>query len=111
MLTLFCSYGETAIYLQAMGGSDLEGVTRVDWVRSLFEDERLPVDLGWKPRAEPVTVASLALMVTELFAVSDEKVPEGKKITEDTYKVRLVVGPDLPWGNSVVAANRRVGLC
>lgn len=69
-----------------MGGSDADGVTRVDWIRSLFEDERLPVDLGWQPRAEPITIASLGLMVTELFNVSPQKVPEGKKIAQDTYK-------------------------
>lgn len=79
-------YGETAIYLQAMGADDATGVTRVDWVRSLFEQEKLPYNLGWRPRAEPVTIPSLGQMVFELFAVSPQKVPEGKKITEDTYK-------------------------
>lgn len=75
-------YGETAIYLQAMGSDDVSGVTRVDWVRSLFEEERLPYDLGWRPRAEPVTIPSLGVMVFDLFSVSPEKVPEGAEITK-----------------------------
>lgn len=75
-------YGETAIYLQAMGGSDADGVTRVDWVRSLFEQEKLPYSLGWRPRAEPVSIPSLGQMVLELFNVSPQKVPEGEKIFE-----------------------------
>lgn len=73
-------YGETAIYLQAMGSDDFSGVTRVDWVRSLFEKEKLPYDLGWRPRAEPITIPSLGAMVLNLFAASPQKVPEGKKI-------------------------------
>lgn len=80
------SYGETAIYLQTMGGSDTDGVTQLDYVRSLFEDERLPVDLGWRPRAEPITIPSLGQMVLELFNVSPQKVPEGKQIAADSYK-------------------------
>lgn len=73
-------YGETAIYLQTMGGSDADGVTRLDWVKSLFEQEKLPYNLGWRPRAEPITIPSLGQMVFELFSVSPEKVPEGEKI-------------------------------
>lgn len=65
-----------------MGGDDVTGVTRVDWVRMLFEKEKLPYELGWRPRAEPITIPSLGLMVFNLFAVSPQKVPEGKKIIQ-----------------------------
>ena len=74
-------YGEVAIFLQAMGAATSDGVTRIDWVRELFEQEKLPYELGWRPRAEPITVASLGQMVFELFNISPSKVPEGKKIT------------------------------
>lgn len=73
-------YGEVAIYLQTMGSDDISGVTRLDWVKALFEEERLPYDLGWRPRKEPITVGSLGLMVFNLFNASPQKVPEGKKI-------------------------------
>lgn len=73
-------YGEVSIYLQTMGADDATGVTRVDWVRELFEQERLPYDLGWRPRAQPITVASLGQMVFELYTISPSAVPEGKKV-------------------------------
>ncbi|KAL9530545.1 Peroxidase [Sphaerulina musiva] len=79
-------YGEVSIYLQAMGADDATGVTRVDWVRELFEQERLPYDLGWRPRAQPITVASLGQMVFELYTISPSAVPEGKKVAADSYK-------------------------
>lgn len=79
-------YGETAIYLQTMGGDDVTGVTRLDWVKSLFEQERLPHSLGWRPRKEPITIPSLGLMVFNLFNVSPQRVPEGRRIAQDSFK-------------------------
>lgn len=106
------SYGETAIYLQTMGSSDTDGVTRVDWIRSLFEDERLPVDLGWQPRAEPITIPSLGLMVLDLFGVSPQKVPEGKKIAQDSYKdvFEVLVGGSKALNNITGGLAEAVGL-
>lgn len=79
------SYGETALYLQSM--SDIaSGVARVDFIRSLFEQEKLPYDLGWRPSALPITLTSLGNMVLELFAANPEAVPEGVRITVDTVK-------------------------
>jgi hypothetical protein len=74
-------YGEMSIFIQAMGGDDLAGVTRLDWVDQLFVQEKLPYDLGWRPRAEPITIPSLGQMVFEIFSVSPDKVSEGGKIT------------------------------
>jgi hypothetical protein len=73
------SYGENAIYLQAMS-DPISGKANVDYVRSLFEKEKLPYDLGWRPSAAPITLASLGVMVVELFGVSPEPIPEGLKI-------------------------------
>jgi hypothetical protein len=75
-------YGETGLYLQTMGGSDLDGVTRVDWVRSLFEEERLPYSLGWRPRSEPITLNSLGAMLVNLYANNPSAAPEGVRITQ-----------------------------
>lgn len=106
------SYGETAIYLQTMGGSDATGVTRLEWVRELFEKERLPVDLGWRARTEPITIPSLGLMVTELFNVNPQKVPEGKKIAQDSYKdvFELLVGGSEVLNNITGGLAEAVGL-
>ena len=74
------SYGETAIYLQTMS-DPVSGVARVDFVRSLFEQEKLPYNLGWRPSVAPITLPSLGQMVFELFNANPENVPEGAKIT------------------------------
>ncbi|SMQ46556.1 unnamed protein product [Zymoseptoria tritici ST99CH_1A5] len=79
-------YGETSLYLQTMGGSDTDGVANVDYVRSLFEKERLPYALGWRPRKEPITLNSLGLMIFELFGANPNAAPEGVRITQDSYK-------------------------
>lgn len=74
-------YGENSIYLRATGANDSTGVTRIDWFREPFEQERLPYELGWRPRAQLITGTSLGQMVFQLFNISPSKVPEGKKIT------------------------------
>jgi hypothetical protein len=74
-------YGEMSLALQTMGGDDLTGVTRLDWVNQLFTQEKLPYNLGWRPRVEPITVPSLGQMVLEIFTVSPDKLSEGGTIT------------------------------
>lgn len=53
------SYGETAIYNSTMG-DPTTGVAPIEYVRALFEEERLPYAEGWTPTVEPTTLASLA---------------------------------------------------
>ena len=74
------SYGETALYLQAMGGG-LSGATQLNYVRSLFEQEKLPHDLGWRPSPTPITFTSLTLGIAALRAVTNEPVPDSALIT------------------------------
>jgi hypothetical protein len=73
------SYGENAIYLQAMS-DPVSGKAKIEYVKSLFEKEKLPFDLGWRPSPAPITLASLGVMVANLYAVSPEPLPEGTKI-------------------------------
>lgn len=70
------SYGETALYLSTMG-DPTTGVAPLDFVNSLFEEERLPYEQGWRPTVEPTTLASLGQMIIELNAANGEVVPEG----------------------------------
>ena len=74
-------YGEMGLAIQTMGGDDLTGVARLDWVNQLFTQEKLPYNLGWRPRAEPITLPSLGQMIVEIFAVSPDKLSEGYTIT------------------------------
>ena len=74
-------YGEMGLAIQTMGGDDFTGVARLDWVNQLFTQEKLPYNLGWRPRAEPITLPSLGQMIVEIFAVSPEKGSEFGTIT------------------------------
>ncbi|KAF2753487.1 Cloroperoxidase, partial [Pseudovirgaria hyperparasitica] len=80
------SYGETGLYLQTMGNDTISGVTNIDYIRSLFEREQLPYDLGWRPNPQPVTLFSLGAMILPLAASSGEAVPEGLTLAADSYK-------------------------
>lgn len=73
------SYGENAIYLQVMS-DPVSGKANVEYVKTLFEQEKLPFEQGWRPSAVPITLASLGVMVAELYGVSPEPIPEGLKI-------------------------------
>lgn len=105
------SYGETAIYLSTMS-DPVSGMARVDYVRSLFEQEKLPFDLGWRPSTSPITLPSLGQMVLELYNANPQKVPEGAKVTADSYKdaFEAVVGGSQILSNLTGGISTLVGL-
>lgn len=73
------SYGENALYLQTMS-DPISGNANISYVRSLFEQERLPYALGWRPSTAPITLASVGTMVVRLLSLSPEPLPEGVRI-------------------------------
>jgi hypothetical protein len=73
------SYGENAIYLQAMA-DPVSGMAKIPYVKSLFEQEKLPYELGWRPSKLPITLGSLGIMVAELYKDSPQPISEGVKI-------------------------------
>jgi len=79
------SYGETALYLQTMS-DPTSGVANINYVRMLFEQEKLPYALGWRPSASPITLTTLGQMVLKLFEANPQNLPEGLTITAMTYK-------------------------
>jgi hypothetical protein len=83
------SYGETALYLSTMG-DPITGVAPLEFVRSLFEQERLPYELGWQPPKTTTTLASLGAMALELNAASGEAVPEGVILGEKSLRAVLI---------------------
>lgn len=88
------SYGETALYLQTMGSSTTSGVAPLTYVNELFEHERLPYNMGWRPSTVPITLQTLGDMVLELYLANPQALPEGLTVTADTYKDLLEgVGP------------------
>ena len=83
------SYGETALYLSTMG-DPITGVAPLEYVRSLFEEERLPYELGWQPPKTTTTLASLGAMALKLNAASGEQVPEGVILGEKSLRAVLI---------------------
>ena len=70
------SSGETGLYIQTMD-SPVTNSARIDYVRSLFEKQQLPYNLGWRPSAVPITLTSLGQYILELYAANPDKVAEG----------------------------------
>ncbi|KAK4619542.1 Putative sterigmatocystin biosynthesis peroxidase [Fulvia fulva] len=83
------SSGETALYVQTMD-SPITNSARVDYVRSLFEQEKLPYELGWRPSAVPITLLSLGGYILELFAANPDAIGEGTTILKDSYANALI---------------------
>ena len=59
-----------------MGSSPQALSAPVAYVESLFKDERLPYELGWKPSVVPITLASLGQFVFELYGAQ----PKGTQL-------------------------------
>jgi hypothetical protein len=79
------SYGETALYLSTMG-DPITGVAPIEYVRALFEEERLPYAEGWKPTTQTTTLATLGAMALELNAANGEVLPEGLILGESSLR-------------------------
>ncbi|WPH00419.1 Chloroperoxidase [Acrodontium crateriforme] len=75
-LQFVLSYGETALYLSVLD-NPLRGNPPVSYVKSFFENETLPYNLGWtKPEIE-VDFETLQPIITELILANGEVIPEG----------------------------------
>ncbi|KAL8835095.1 MAG: hypothetical protein Q9170_003451 [Blastenia crenularia] len=62
------SMGETALYLKAMRGQDVE--TKTNYVRILFNEERIPFDEGYKRSNVTITLKDLGAISDDIQAVS-----------------------------------------
>ncbi|KAK2032991.1 Cloroperoxidase [Colletotrichum zoysiae] len=63
------SFIETALYLSVFGNLD-DGNARTDWVRVLFEKERLPFEEGFSRSASPIAAAGILGLVSKIAAAS-----------------------------------------
>ncbi|KAM0230521.1 hypothetical protein ACHAP5_011357 [Fusarium lateritium] len=63
------SFIETALYLSVFGNTD-DGNAKTEWVRTLFEQERVPFEEGFKRSEEMITAAGLLGMVSKVAAAS-----------------------------------------
>ncbi|KAK8119806.1 uncharacterized protein PG998_004432 [Apiospora kogelbergensis] len=62
------TYAESGLYLLAFGDKT-NGNARTDWVRSFFEQERLPYNQGWSKPRETISAADIGAMAKKIAAV------------------------------------------
>lgn len=101
------SYGETALYLAAMGDANT-GDAPTEYVRSLFEEERLPYEQGWTPPAEVITLGVLGDLAVKLNLANGEEIPEGLIVGTHSLQAALL-GLDPVSGQVVNSAAHVVG--
>jgi Peroxidase, family 2 len=91
------SYGETALYLEALGngGSNVP----LNWVTSFFAHEKLPYNQGWRTSSSPIGFVSLNYIIPRLLLDSGEQLPEGLIITK-TVLAKAILGLD-PLSNNI----------
>ena len=75
------SYGENALYTQVLGGGPSAEGARVDFIRMLFEQEKLPWELGWRPSANSITLLSLGKLLSEILSESPDPISETLHVT------------------------------
>ncbi|EMF08858.1 Cloroperoxidase [Sphaerulina musiva SO2202] len=69
------SYGENALFLSTMGDPST-GVAPLEYVKVLFEQERLPYAEGWRVPAAETSLLSVGNMIGRLYAASPEPLNE-----------------------------------
>ncbi|EME43728.1 hypothetical protein DOTSEDRAFT_23861 [Dothistroma septosporum NZE10] len=62
---LVLSLVETSLYMSLMG-NPVTGDAPIEYVKSFFEHERLPYELGWTPPTEQINFATLAAMAAQV---------------------------------------------
>ncbi|PHH90762.1 hypothetical protein CDD83_2718 [Cordyceps sp. RAO-2017] len=67
----FNGFSEVGLILSAFG--DVPGLARLDYIRSVFEEEKLPYHLGWRPRPFYCNTATM-LAVGAASVLGDDKV-------------------------------------
>ncbi|KAI0475999.1 Cloroperoxidase [Xylariaceae sp. FL0804] len=64
------NWGTTAAYLLAFGNKTT-GIARTDMVEYFFENQRLPIELGWTKPTQPVTLEDEMSLIDRLGAFDD----------------------------------------
>ncbi|KAK0629576.1 Chloroperoxidase [Bombardia bombarda] len=63
------SFIETALYLRVFS-QGIDGNARTEWVRSMFEHERLPFEEGFKRSETPLTISDILALVEKIKAAT-----------------------------------------
>ncbi|TKA42092.1 hypothetical protein B0A54_07179 [Friedmanniomyces endolithicus] len=76
------SYGESALYLNLLGK---DGVAPLEWVRILFEEERLPYAEGWRPPPK-FDQSMMNHAFVEMIKANEHKAEEAKLVGMGTVE-------------------------
>ncbi|KAK1058667.1 ccr4 associated factor [Friedmanniomyces endolithicus] len=76
------SYGESALYLNLLGK---DGVAPLEWVRILFEEERLPYAEGWRPPPK-FDQSMMNHAFVEMIKANEHKTEEAKLVGMGTVE-------------------------
>ncbi|KAF2488826.1 Cloroperoxidase [Lophium mytilinum] len=73
------SYGESALFLGILGDPK-EGKIPVEYLRVLFEQERLPFNEGWRPNEKVVTQTDMNHLIFKLIMANQHKAAEAAEV-------------------------------
>ncbi|KAF2805367.1 Cloroperoxidase [Mytilinidion resinicola] len=73
------SYGESALFLGILGDPK-DGKIPVEYLRVLFEQERLPFNEGWRPNEKVVTQTDMNHLIFKLIMANEHKAAEAAEV-------------------------------
>jgi len=73
------SYGESALFLGILGDPK-EGKIPLEYLRVLFQEERLPFKEGWRPMDQPLTQSHMNHLIFSLIAANEHKAAEAADV-------------------------------
>lgn len=73
------SYGESALFLGILG-SPQEGKIPLEYLKVLFQEERVPYKEGWRPTEKPLTQTDVNYLVFSLIKANEHKAIEASDV-------------------------------
>jgi len=73
------SYGESALFLGILG-SPSEGKIPLEYLKVLFQEERLPYKEGWRPLEKPLTQTDMNHLIFSLIKENEHKAVEASEV-------------------------------
>lgn len=81
---------ESCLYLQIMGSSRTANVAPLGFVKSLFEDDQLPILEGWQPAQDIIDLDSLTPCINALQAATGNNATNKREITVDDVAAAML---------------------
>jgi len=73
------SYGESALFLGILG-SPKDGKIPLEYLRVLFQEERVPYKEGWRPLEKPLTQGDMNHLIFSLIKENEHKAAEASDV-------------------------------